>query len=285
MILLKFVFSDFWKEYSVYLMPVIILLSSFILVKIIRFSLNRYFIRASLKLNTDPTNYVYLKNIISFIIYTIGVLLVIYSIPELRQIALTLFAGAGIIVAILGFASQQAFSNIISGLFIVVFKPFRVGDLIDVEGGKIGTVENITLRHTVIKDFENRRVIIPNTVISNDTVINYSIEESRICRFVEYGISYDSDIDLATSLIKQEIEKHPVALDIGEVDIRVVGFADSSVIIRAYVWTEKPLDSWKVHHDLNKSVKMAFDGAGIEIPYPYRTIVYKTDLNKEASNG
>lgn len=284
MLLSKFIFSQFWNEYAIYLKPVLIILVAFILVKVIRYSLNRFFIRAALKINADPTNYVYLKNIVSFLIYSLAILLVVYSIPSLKHLALTLFAGAGILIAIVGFASQQAFSNIISGLFIVIFKPFRVGDLIDVEDGKTGIVENITLRHTVIKDFENRRIIIPNTVISNETVINYSIEESRVCRFIEFGISYDSDIDLAMSVISKEIQKHPLPLDIGETDIRVIGFGDSSVMLRAYVWVDNPENSWKMHHDLNKSIKEAFDQAGIEIPYPYRTIVYKSDMAKNASN-
>lgn len=285
MLLKKFVFSQFWAEYSLYLQPVIIMLLAFLLVRLIRFSLNKYFIKASVKINADPTNYVYFKNIISFILYTVALLLVIYSIPSLKQLALTLFAGAGILIAIVGFASQQAFSNIISGLFIVVFKPFRVGDLVDVEDGKVGIVENITLRHTVIKDFENRRVIIPNSVISNETVINYSIEESRVCRFIEFGISYDSNIDVAMQIIAKEIEKHPMALDIGETDIRVVGFGDSSVVLRAYVWVDNPENSWKMHHELNKKVKEAFDKGGIEIPYPYRTIVYKSDKVNQSANG
>ena len=239
-------------------------------------------------LKTDPTRYKFLKNTISLIIYLIATTLIIYQYPSLRTIAVGMFAGAGILAAIIGFASQQAFSNMVSGIFIVIFRPFRVGDWIKVGQGHSGTVNDITLRHTVIKDFENKRIIIPNSLISSEIVVNNNIEDDKIRRHIEFGISYDSDIDKAIKIIQDEAMKHRYYIDNRtlkekkanepEVLVRVLGFGESSVNLRAYVWADNPWNAFDIHTDLNRSVKKRFDEEGIEIPFPYRTIVYKKDL-------
>ena len=108
------------------------IISGFLISKLIQFFMSRMLKKASDLLKVDPTNYSFLKNAVSFLIFTIVVIVVFYSIPELKNVGISLMASAGILAAILGFASQQAFSNIISGIFIVIFKPFRVGDFIKI---------------------------------------------------------------------------------------------------------------------------------------------------------
>ncbi|MFN3876172.1 MAG: mechanosensitive ion channel family protein, partial [Flavobacteriales bacterium] len=196
--------------------------------------------------------------------------------------AVTLFAGAGILVAILGLATQRAFSNIISGIFIVSFKPFRVGDVIKVGSIESGVVEDITLRHTVIVTFENRRVIIPNAVISDEVIINSSIADEATCEFVEVGIAYESDLDKAMAALREECEAHPGCLDkrgpdeirrgVPKVAVRLIRIADSSLDLRAYVWGKDPMAARLMHYDLNRAIKLRFDREGISIPYPQRTV-------------
>jgi len=127
---------------------------------VIAFLVNRFFkiqIRKSTEiLHTDPTNYQFLHHLIIVLIYTTGISIAIYAMPELRLLATSLLAGAGVLALAVGFASQQALSNIISGIFLVIFKPFRINDRIKI-GGNFGTVEDISLRHTVIRNFENKR--------------------------------------------------------------------------------------------------------------------------------
>jgi len=183
-------------------------------------------------------------------------------------------------------------SNIVSGIFIVIFKPFRVGDIIETDAGRSGTVEDITLRHTIIKDFQNQRIIIPNTVISSQTIINANISDDKIKRQMFFSISYDSNIDLAFKIIAEEAERHPLFLDNRSVDekkdgwpkvkCRVVDFLDSGVKIRADVWAANPGQAFELRCDLNKRVKERFDQEGIEIPFPYRTIVFKNELKANA---
>jgi small-conductance mechanosensitive channel len=217
-----------------------------------------------------------------------AIIFIFYSIPKLKTLSLTLFAGAGILTAIALFASQTAFANIVSGVFIVIFKPFRVNDIVDVGNLTKGRVEDITLRHTVIRNFENRRLIIPNSVISSEVIVNSSIIDERTCNFIEMGISYDSDIDTAMEIMRDLAMKHPNFLDNRTEDekkagrpsvvVRVIGFGDSSVNLRAFVWSKDHSTGFELKTDLHKLIKEEFDRKGIEIPFPYRTIVYK---NKE----
>lgn len=267
------------------IIPLIILLIAFVLSKILRLALTKFVKTASSKLKVDPTKYNFLKNAVSFIIFIIAVIAIFQTIPPLRAYGVTLFASAGILAAIVGFASQSAFSNIISGIFIVIFKPFSVGDLINIGELHSGEVEDITLRHTIIKNFENRRIVIPNSIISEQTITNSTLTEDKTCMFVSMGISYDSNVDLAIKIMQEEAGKHPFQIDNRsqeEIDkgepetiVRLVSFGDSSVNLRASVWAKNPRDGFVMKCDLHKSIKERFDNAGIEIPFPYRTIVYK----------
>jgi small-conductance mechanosensitive channel len=262
-----------------------IILTAIILTRLLSWLMNRSFNTASEKLKVDPTRYKFFQNAISLIIWIMAFAAIIMLVPRLKSIAIAMFAGAGVFLAILGFAAQQAFANIISGIFIVMFKPYRVGDIISVGKDFFGQVEDITLRHTVITDWENKRIIIPNSTMGNEIIINSSIEDERICEFVVIGVSYDTNIDAAIKVMREEAEKHPDCLDtrtkeeikegIPKVKVQVIGFGDSSVNLRANVWSHNLVKARMMHFDLNKSIKERFDLEGIEIPFPYRTIVYK----------
>ncbi|WP_268121789.1 mechanosensitive ion channel family protein [Roseivirga pacifica] len=270
---------------------VLIFIAAFILLKILRAILTRFIHKSSGDLRVDPTQFKFLNNALGFVIYLIAILILFLTIPELEKLGYTLFASAGIIAAIVGFASQAAFSNIVSGIFIVIFKPFRVGDIVKISNLYSGVVEDITLRHTVIRDFENKRLIIPNSVISAETIHNANIIEERVCNHIFYGISYDSDINLATKIIQEEAMKHPLFMDNRTeeekqngnpaVIVRLLEFAESSIQLRAQVWTNDPIEGFELKCDINRTVKERFDREGIEIPFPYRTIVYKEKKEKK----
>ncbi|MEZ4739643.1 MAG: mechanosensitive ion channel family protein [Flavobacteriales bacterium] len=262
----------------------LILVAAFLLERVLYLLLRRAY-RRSEKGREDATRYRFLRNALRFSVGLGAFGAIIYLIPSFKHLAVTLFAGAGILVAILGFATQRAFSNIISGIFIVTFKPFRVGDLIKIGDLHIGTVEDITLRHTVLVTFENRRVIIPNSVISDETIVNSSLVDETTCEFVEVDVSYESDLDKAMGILQQEAESHPSCidrrtadeLDKGEpkVTVRLVTIGDSGLKLRAYAWASDPVTARVMHYDLNRSIKLRFDREGIVIPYPQRTISFK----------
>ncbi len=252
---------------------------------------NRFFkrlIRRSAEdMRNDPTNYVFLRHAISALIYLIGIGAAIYMMPQLRALAGSMLAGAGILAVAVGFASQHALSNIISGMFIVLFKPFRVNDQLNIRHFS-GIVEDITLRHTVIRDFQYKRILIPNAVISDEIIINADFVNDKICKWIEVGISYDSDIDRAKKIMEEEVLEHPLHIDPRneeqlkngepEVPVRVLSLGESSVNLRAWAWAKDSPDAFVMSCDLYESIKKRFDREGIEIPFPHRTIVYK---NKE----
>lgn len=290
------IFKEFQFDLYSIITIVLILIVATIVNKIVRWVIQKFFIASVKKLKIDETRYKFFINTISSIIWVLASIAIVSVFPKLKAFAITLFAGAGILVAVVGFAAQQAFSNIISGIFIVIFKPFRVGDLISVGSGNRGIVEDITLRHTVINDFQNKKIIIPNSVISSETIVNDNINEMEICEWLEFGISYDSDLDLAIKIVREEAMKHPLYIDNRkkdeiengehEIDVRLTAFGDSSVNLRALIWMKDPFHAGKMKSDILKRLKVRFDQEGIEIPFPYRTIVYKKDLpeNKKLNN-
>lgn len=270
-----------------------IIVSAVLLIRFSRMVIQKFFLHSSLSIKVDPTRYAFTKNAVSFIIFLLAVMSIFYIIPPLRSLGFTLFAGAGIFAAILGFASQAAFSNIISGIFIVAFKPFRVDDIVAIGTMYTGVVEDITLRHTVIRNFENRRIIIPNSVISNEVIVNSSIVQEKVCMHIEMGISYDSDVNKAIQIITEETIAHPLNIDgrtqedidagAPRLRVKVISWGESSVNIRAWAWSNNPADGFEMRCDLFKSIKERFDKEGIEIPFPHRTLVYKQP--KTANDG
>ena len=239
-------------------------------------------------LHIDPTRYKFFRNAASLAIWALAITAIVSLIPKLRTLAISLFATAGILVAVIGFAAQAAFANIIGGIFIVMFKPFRVGDFIRVGQFEFGTVEDITLRHTVLLSFENKRIIIPNSTVSSETILNETISDSRICKWIEVGVSHDSDYDRAMDIMREVAENHPDCVDARtkeevsagapKVLTRFVSFTDSSLLLRAFVWTSDTKTGFQMHSDLNREIKRRFDEEGIEIPFPHRTIVYKNEV-------
>lgn len=278
-------FADIEKRWEQVLFALAVLVVAFIISTIIKFSMGRFLRIASLKLKVDPTKYKFLKNAVDFLVYLLAVIVIFKSIPSLNAFGNGLIASAGVLAAIVGFASQSAFSNIVSGIFLVIFRPFSVGDRIKVGQLYTGDVEDITLRHTVIRDFENKRIIFPNTVISNEVIVNATTADERVCMFIDVGISYSASIDKAMYIIKEEAIKHPECIDnrtseeiqkgTEVVTVRVLTLSESSVQLRGYAWASNPSNGFILKCDLLKTIKERFEQQGIEIPYPHRVVILK----------
>ncbi|MBZ0327112.1 MAG: mechanosensitive ion channel family protein [Altibacter sp.] len=244
-------------------------------------------IQKKIETEQDPTSFKFLRYVVLVGIYFIGIMLSLLAFPSLKGVAQTALGGAGVMALIAGFAAQEALSNVIGGLFIITFKPFRIGDLIKITDAMVGRVNDITLRHTVIRNFENKMIVIPNAIINKEKLINYDMGELKCCERIEIGISYDSDIDLAKKIMQEECERHPLILDNrtelevqeGKPIVRtaLTQLNDSSMTIRAWTWERNYSDSFQLKIDVLESIKKRFDKEGIEIPFPYRTVVMKKD--------
>ncbi|MDR1590132.1 MAG: mechanosensitive ion channel family protein [Oscillospiraceae bacterium] len=196
----------------------------------------------------------------------------------------TLLASSGIAAVVLGIACQETIGNIFGGVVIIFSHPFRIGDVIRyIDRDISGTVEEVTLRHTVIRTFENRRLIIPNGVINRSSIENSSFSDRKICMFLDFSVTYDSDIDLAIETIRDVILMHPLYFDVrtpeeitaGVPSVRVLvnELADSAVIIRARVWVKDFSLSLDMKNDILLETYHRFKAAGLDFAYPHIEVV------------
>jgi small-conductance mechanosensitive channel len=233
-----------------------------------------------------------LKKFVSALIFIGAIIGILFFVPGFKNAAYSLLAGAGIVAVVIGFAAQKTLANVMSGISIALYSPFRVGDKLKIFE-EYGIVEDISLRHTVIKTWDNKRLVIPNSLIDDKEIINYSLHRERVLWTINMGISYDSDIDEAKEIMLNLAKKHENNIEFEEFDkhsgkkakrepfVRVTGCGDFAVNIRLYYWCEDAWIAWKMGYDLTEQIKKEFDKKGIEIPFPYRTIVYKKDMDKK----
>ncbi|MEM7101683.1 MAG: mechanosensitive ion channel family protein [Bacteroidota bacterium] len=264
-----------------------IILATLLIAWVFRRLYSKFIVKSTAIVLNDPTNYKFIGHLLSALIYVLGFSFAVYSVPALKAMSTSLLAGAGIVAVAVGFASQAALSNIISGFFIIIFKPYRVNDRLTLRNNLAGIVEDITLRHTVIRDFENKRIIIPNSIISDEVLINSDIVDGKICKWIDIQISYDSDLLLAKSIIRDEIINHQFHIDPRNEEqitngddmapVRVVQHTESGMLLRGWAWAENAASAFQMGCDLLESIKLRFDKEGIEIPYPHRTIVQKSN--------
>lgn len=220
----------------------------------------------------------YIMRIKNLLIFLVAGLFYASLVPGLRALMGTMVAGAGITALVVGFAAKSTLANLISGLSLAVYRPFRIGDKVSIDN-EFSTVEDITLRHTIVRTWQYKRLIIPNAKLDEMTVTNFSIIDPRMRCTVEFGVSYDTDIDLARRLILEEASNCPHRdKEADEPLVRVISHGEFSIGLRAYVWVTEVDDFWLTRFWLLEQVKKRFDKEGVEIPFPYRTLVYKKDL-------
>jgi small conductance mechanosensitive channel len=176
--------------------------------RIVNHFMESYLKHMNNKWNTDLTTLRMFRHISIAIVYFIGMIIVIYSIPPLQSFSVALFTSAGVIGIIFGLAAQGTLSNIIAGLSLAIFQPFRVGDRLDVMN-EYGKVTDLNLRHTVITTWDNRRVIVPNSKISTEAIINWTIEDPAIIWSINLGINTGCNIDDARKIMVEEARRNP----------------------------------------------------------------------------
>ncbi|MEF8785018.1 MAG: mechanosensitive ion channel family protein [Haloarculaceae archaeon] len=179
--------------------------------------------------------------------------------------------GAAATLAI-GFAMQDVLANFVAGIFIYTDKPFRIDDWIEWDGNS-GVVEDISLRVTRVRTFDNELLTVPNSQLTDGVIKNPVAKDKLRLKFV-FGIGYDDDIDKATEIIIEEAEKHDEILDDPAPSVRLIELGDSSVGLQSRIWIAQPsrADFVKTRAEYVKAVKERFDAEDINIPYPNRTI-------------
>ena len=184
------------------------------------------------------------------------------GVPMSSMVALIASAGVAI-----GLALQGGLSNIASGMMIIIFRPFSLGDYIE-NAGQSGTVDSIGIFHTTLATPDNKKIVIPNSILTSETLINYTAEDTRRVD-LEYTAAYDSDIDRVKAIILETARAIPEAMKLNDktpIDVMVVAHEQSAIRYRVRIWCERD-DYWTIAFAMNENVKKAFDREGIEIPY------------------
>jgi small conductance mechanosensitive channel len=242
----------------------IILFITFTAVRIVDRMLRNYIpkVAGRVDVKMDETVQVMIRRLASATIYIIGLMLVIFQIPQLHNLATALLAGAGIAGLAIGFAAKDSLSNFTSGIFIAVFQPFRVGDLVDFKGD-YGQVEDLTLRHTVIRTWDNRRIIVPNSTMSTDSIINWSIREPDIIWTVDFKIKEFSDLDRARGIIIHEARRHPLVMSNRDIKVLLTDMKKEELNLRLEVHLPGRNVATGVDCDIREAVGRKFHQEGI----------------------
>lgn len=227
-----------------------------------------------------------LRKIVTVVVIALGICFILLQFEPFKKFILSLLAGSSLLVLILGFAAQEATANLVSGVFISLFKPFGIGDRIKLSDKQIdGVVEDISLRHTIIRTFENTRIVVPNSVLNSAVIENVNFGEDKVCTYLDIGISYDADIEKAIEIVIDEAVTHKDFYDnrteeqcqenAPPITVRVVNLGDYAIQIRAFIWAKSALAGAAMCSDLRIQIKQRFEREGIEIPYPYHNIIMK----------
>lgn len=273
--------EDVAKEYSdkfidflpSLLFAVFILVFGLWIINIIVGYIRKYFDKADF----DET----LENfIVSLTNWTLKILLFVVVITKLGVETTSLVAIIGAAGLAIGLALQGSLSNFAGGVLIIALKPFKVGDFIEAQGVS-GTVKETTLFYTKLKTFGNQLAVIPNGQLTNDNIVNYTVEGIRKDA-ITIGISYDSDIKLAKDVLMNLMKEREQIFKDPEPQVVVTELADSAVNLSIRFWATND-DFWDCHWYAIEEAKVRLEAAGIGIPFPQRDVhLYN---HSETNNG
>ena len=272
--------NDFLVKYVDKLISIIaVFIVVFVVNKIIDKIIEKTIIRRRKKNLT--TLLVFIKRIKKLVLYSLAILIAIGEFDTFN----TFLSGLGIGSVVLGLAAQESLKNFFGSIAIVLGNAYDVGDFIEcVDKGVSGTVEDISMRHTVIRTINNRRVLIPNSEMNTYTIENFNYADNENVKLVDFTISYESDVDKAMDILKEEVGKmyHPSPKgrnkNVEFPKVRISSWNDSSISLRAWVWGKDNDDVFENTYNLRYIIKKRFDDEGIEIPYPHLVTINK---NKE----
>jgi small conductance mechanosensitive channel len=222
--------------------------------------------KVMVKSNMDVTLARFLKKLIYFLILAFVIVAAIDKLGVQTTSLVALLGAAGLAI---GFALQGSLSNFAAGVMLILFKPFKVGDFVEVAGTP-GSVVQVGVFNTTLNHPDNRRIVIPNGQITADKITNFTAIDMRRVDMV-FGISYDDDIKRAKEVLEGIVNSDPRVLKDPAPVIAVSELGDSSVNLVCRPWA-KPADYWSVYFDTTEKAKIALEEAGLTIPFPQRDV-------------
>lgn len=259
-------FSTLWKEWDIVnkfldklptlILAVATIIIGFFLAKLV----SKILVKTMKARNVDPTVYMFIDKFVTVIIKVAFVLSAVSMFFNVNSF-LAAFGAAGLTA---GLGLQDSVSQFASGIQILLNRPFKNGDYIEV-AGQAGFVDEIRFMNTVITTVDNKRIVIPNTHLTKNEIVNFSAEDKRRVD-LSYSIAYTDDIETAKSVLKNTISDIEKILTDPEPNIFVGTHGESSVELIVRVWC-KSVDYWDVYFSMQEKVKLAFDKNGIHIPF------------------
>lgn len=218
------------------------------------------------KRKVEPTLHSFLVNIISFILKAVLIIVVASMIGVETASLIAMLGAAGLAI---GLALQGSLANFAGGILILMFKPFKAGDVIEAQG-YLGRVVEIQIFNTILRTLDNQRVIMPNAILSNGCVKNIFVEPTRRVD-LKFGVSYGDDLIQVKQILSDIVAADERILKEPSVDIFIAEHGASSINILVRPWVNSE-DYWQVYFGLTEKVKLAFDEEGITIPFPQRDV-------------
>jgi small conductance mechanosensitive channel len=222
-----------------------------------------------IKAKVDVTLQKFLGDLLSWILKALLIITVISKLGVPTTSFVAIIGAAGLAV---GLALQGSLANFAGGVLIMIFKPFKIGDLVEAQG-EVGVVKEIEIFTTKLIGLSNKEIIIPNASLSNGNIVNYTTEGTRRVDLV-IGVSYDADIKKTKEVLMNVLTSNSKVLKDPAPVVAVSELADSSVNFAVRPWS-KTEDYWDVYFESTENIKEALDKAGIEIPYPHQVEIRK----------
>jgi small conductance mechanosensitive channel len=224
----------------------------------------------------DRTAVAFLVQLAQIGIFVLAFIFYAHLVPELRALGTALLAGVSVASVIIGLAAQNTLGNLIAGISLLLYRPFRVGDRVQINaptGLEMGTVENLTLGYTILQTFDNRRIVVPNSVMISQITVN--LTHSRVLAQVPISIDYAADVSRARHILTELAQNHHLVQAV--VNCPVTQLDSSSVTLTLRVWCANIGDAKQVEFDLYEQAKERFEGEGIARPSSYQTVVLKKE--------
>jgi len=260
------IISKVWEMLTVYGLKIIAAIVVFIVGRWIAKLLKSFTQKVMTKKGVDTTIVSFLVNLIYIALLTFVVLAALGQLGIQTTSFIAVIGAAGLAI---GLALQGSLANFAAGFLMIIFRPFKVGDLIEA-AGVLGVVEEIQVFTTQLKTPDNKTIIIPNAKLTSDNITNFTTKATRRVDLV-CGIGYGDDIDKAKEVIADILDQDDRILKDPPPTIGVVELGDSSVNFVVRPWV-KTADYWNVYFDTTENIKKRFDAEGVNIPFPQRDV-------------
>ncbi|MBS3814802.1 mechanosensitive ion channel family protein [Candidatus Bipolaricaulota bacterium] len=263
----QLVSSPFWPLVK----SAVILLATFLVASLTKYLLDRWSrrklsqLKDKQKTTAVTTRMEVFRRVGGVLIWFTGIIVLVAQFPVVKSLGIGLFASAGVVGLVLGLAAQNTLSNMIAGIVLSFSQPLRLGDAVIMDDD-FGYVEEITLMQTFIRTWDNRRIIVPNDVLSNRIVQNWSIKDSRLLAATIIYLDYGADIDKIRGWVKEAVQESEYWNGEGEPGVQVMDFTEKTIKVRALAWADDPPSAWNLRCEIREKLLDHFEKEGLEFP-------------------